>query len=59
MENVGAHRVKAAEIHINDLLAPEIVKIIEAEANFYVNILKNLEIIWIDKLKWLITVVIL
>jgi len=42
MENVGARRVKAAEIYKNDLLAPEIVKIIEAEVNFYVNIWKNL-----------------
>lgn len=36
MENIGVHLLKAAEIYKDDLLAIEIVKIIEAEANFYV-----------------------
>lgn len=36
MENIGVHYVKATEIHNNNVLATEIVKIIEAEANFYV-----------------------
>jgi len=45
MENIKSRRVKVVEIHKNDLLAPEIVKIIEGEANFYVNILKNVYII--------------
>ncbi|XP_026810325.1 fatty acid synthase-like [Rhopalosiphum maidis] len=37
MENIGVHHVKAAEIHNNNLLATQIVQIIEAEANFYVD----------------------
>ncbi|XP_050064418.1 fatty acid synthase-like [Aphis gossypii] len=37
MENIGVHYVKAAEIHNNNVLATEIVQIIEAEANFYVD----------------------
>jgi len=36
MENIGVHHVKAAEIYNSNVLALEIVQIIEAEANFYV-----------------------
>lgn len=38
MENVGKRYIKAAEIYKDNLLAQDIVQIIEAEANFYVNI---------------------
>lgn len=38
MENIGIRYVKAAEIYKDNLLALEIVQIIEAEANFYVRI---------------------
>jgi fatty acid synthase len=38
MENVGIRYIKATEIYKDNLLAPEIVQIIEAEANFYVRI---------------------
>ncbi|XP_060836830.1 fatty acid synthase-like isoform X2 [Rhopalosiphum padi] len=37
MENIGVHHVKSVEIHNNNLLATQIVQIIEAEANFYVD----------------------
>eukprot|EP00102_Acyrthosiphon_pisum_P027204 XP_016664414.1 PREDICTED: fatty acid synthase [Acyrthosiphon pisum] len=37
MENIGVHHVKAAEVHNKSVLAFDIVQIIEAEANFYVN----------------------
>ncbi|XP_060865504.1 fatty acid synthase-like [Metopolophium dirhodum] len=37
MENIGVHHVKAAEVHNKSVLAFEIVQIIEAEANFYVD----------------------
>lgn len=36
MENIGKRHIKAAEIYKNDLLALEVVPIIEAEANFIV-----------------------
>lgn len=36
MENIGIRNLKAAELHKNNLLALEIVQIIEAEANFFV-----------------------
>lgn len=38
MENIGVHYVKVAEIYKNNLLAFDVVRIIESEANFYVNI---------------------
>lgn len=38
MENVGVHHIKATEIYKTNLLALEIVQIIEAEANFYVSV---------------------
>lgn len=38
MENIGVHYVKAAEVYKKNLMALDIVQIIEAEANFYVNI---------------------
>lgn len=41
MENIGVHHVKVAEIYKKNLLALDIVPIIEAEANFFVNILIN------------------
>lgn len=37
MENIGLHYVKVTEIYNNDVLALDIVPIIEAEANFYVS----------------------
>lgn len=38
MENVSVHHIKAAEIYKKNLLALEIVQIIEAEPNFYVSL---------------------
>ncbi|XP_050427979.1 fatty acid synthase-like [Adelges cooleyi] len=37
MENVGAHYLKAAEVYKKNVLATDIVAIIENEANFYVD----------------------
>lgn len=42
MENVGIRYLKAAEIYKDNLLAQEIVQIIEGEANFYVRIFLTL-----------------
>lgn len=38
MENIGVHHLKVTEIYNTNLLALDIVQIIEAEANFYVRI---------------------
>lgn len=40
MENIGVHYLKAAEIYNNNLIALDVVQIIEAEANFFVSIIK-------------------